>query len=247
MLIQSKRAGQARSFRFGRWSSCSDSESSREPRTRHHTARYRYMESISRRLSWDQKPDAEDPKATIKRVMARYWDSNAGEPNAHRAEAEAGADKLKSWSGDLSGSRPGHSIEDVERNAINYLFHGPEAAVAQKQSPKASLNQDMGDHMTRRRETKVEEHSQSTEPPASSAEAFASIDPITNRRIPVEDAVAEASNPSHALATEASSDSSEKGATLSNDVTPSHTHRYTSHSHFVFPRSVYLRRGLQFT
>ncbi|KAL2760230.1 hypothetical protein ACRALDRAFT_2024257 [Sodiomyces alcalophilus JCM 7366] len=118
-LIQSRHRVQARGFRFGRWCSHPGSECRGDLRSRHHRLGYKYISSrMSRALSWQQHPTAEDPTAVFKKFMTRYWDASASWPTGRYTDL----DKIKSWSDELSGVRPGRNIEDVERSAINHLF-----------------------------------------------------------------------------------------------------------------------------
>ncbi|KAI1747548.1 hypothetical protein F4782DRAFT_520738 [Xylaria castorea] len=64
---------QIRAFRFGLWSSCLDSAYHRELRHRHRTLKHKYLDSISRRLSWHDHPLAEEPGLAPKRAAARFW------------------------------------------------------------------------------------------------------------------------------------------------------------------------------
>ncbi|KAI1775140.1 hypothetical protein F4818DRAFT_62756 [Hypoxylon cercidicola] len=64
---------QVRSFRFGMWSSYLDSEFERELQHRQRMLKHKYAEKLNRRLSWDQHPLHDHPKAVVKYMLRRYW------------------------------------------------------------------------------------------------------------------------------------------------------------------------------
>jgi hypothetical protein len=75
------------------------------------------MDTISRKLSWDNGSRSHDAKLAMKRAMAHFMSDK------RTSEAEyVNPDKVQSWSDDISGLRPGRNIEDAERDAIDHLF-----------------------------------------------------------------------------------------------------------------------------
>ena len=109
---------QSRGFRFGPWSCHADPDQHREARRRHRVLRYRYMESLNRKLSWENNPRDDSAKAAVKTVMDRFTQTRRPPTGGKYVNI----DDVKSWSDDLSGQRPGRNIEDVEREAIDHLF-----------------------------------------------------------------------------------------------------------------------------
>ncbi|KAI0477956.1 hypothetical protein F4859DRAFT_43335 [Xylaria cf. heliscus] len=68
---------QIRAFRFGMWSSCFDPAYHRELRRRHRTLKHKYLDSLSRSLSWHEHPFAEEPRLILRRATARFWTPTA--------------------------------------------------------------------------------------------------------------------------------------------------------------------------
>lgn len=73
LLLSSHHHQQTRAYGFGKWSSYLDPELHRELRRRQRMIKYKYAETLSRRMSWDQSPLADDPKTILRRVVGRYW------------------------------------------------------------------------------------------------------------------------------------------------------------------------------
>ncbi|TQN74082.1 hypothetical protein CSHISOI_01359 [Colletotrichum shisoi] len=164
--------GQTRSFRFGAWSSYLDPEFQRRLRRRQRTIKYKYMESINRKLSWDPNSRAEDSRIVMKRMMAQCWIRRGHTGSDGRYVREDG-DK-NSGLNDSPGTRPGQNIEDVERSAINSLFTGKRAGSYEydlRQSPLQNIRNYLG-NQTRSKSTA-----------STSRNVPSEIDPITNRRI----------------------------------------------------------------
>lgn len=149
---------QCRCFRLGPWAPPGDPDTYRDAYRRHSMLRSsQYMEVLSRKLGWG---------------MSRRDDRLRVAMSLHRSHASGGyvdVDKVKKWSGDLSGMRPGRNIEDVEREAIDHLFasHNRRRPSPGPATAAADLAQDAG-----------------------------AIDPITNRRIPVPSPAPDARTPS---------------------------------------------------
>ncbi|KAI1386606.1 uncharacterized protein F4822DRAFT_321635 [Hypoxylon trugodes] len=60
-------------FRFGLWYSYVDPEFQRELRRRHHMLKHKYVASINRRLSWDQRSLDGHPRVVLKHMLRKYW------------------------------------------------------------------------------------------------------------------------------------------------------------------------------
>ncbi|ROT43031.1 hypothetical protein SODALDRAFT_28997 [Sodiomyces alkalinus F11] len=191
LLVQSRHSVQARGFHFDRWSSHLGSECRGDlHRSRPRRLRYKYISScMTRALSWHQHPTAEDPKAALKKLMARYWDASAPSSTGRYADV----DKVKSWSDELSGVRPGRNIEDVERSAINHLFrhNDPSSPSSSSSSSSASAPtphpyeydpwqsplQNIRNLLATQNITEIQ-----SDQPGGQVDSLA-IDPITNRRV----------------------------------------------------------------
>ncbi|KID88957.1 hypothetical protein MGU_04300 [Metarhizium guizhouense ARSEF 977] len=113
-LIRSRHR-QCRTLWFGAWTRDCDGDAYHNSRRRHRAHRYRYMESVNRRLSWDNKPRHDSIQTAMKSAFAHI---------AHGPTKYINVHDVKSWSDELSGVRPGRNIEDVEREAIDHLFSG---------------------------------------------------------------------------------------------------------------------------
>ncbi|KZL79418.1 conserved serine-threonine rich protein [Colletotrichum incanum] len=164
--------GQTRSFRFGAWSSYLDPEFQRQLRRRQRTIKYKYMESINRKLSWDPNSRAEDSRIVMKKMLAQCWIRHGHTRSNGRYVRED--DVKNNGSNDASGTRPGQNIEDVERSAINSLFNGKRAGPYEYdlwQSPLQNIRNYLGSQ-TRSKSTA-----------STSRDVPSEIDPITNRKI----------------------------------------------------------------
>ncbi|KAI1211085.1 uncharacterized protein F4807DRAFT_421543 [Annulohypoxylon truncatum] len=75
-LLKAGHRQQIRGFRFGMWASYLDPEFQKEMRHRHRAIKYKYIEAINRRLSWDQRTIDGHPKTVLKHMLRRYWDPN---------------------------------------------------------------------------------------------------------------------------------------------------------------------------
>ncbi|KAK5991473.1 hypothetical protein PT974_09756 [Cladobotryum mycophilum] len=158
---------QARQLSLDRWTHVS-SHLHREVRRRHRLFAYKCMDSLHRYLSWDNNPRSENSKVAMRKVMAQWVQSNSKSNNY------TNVDEIKSWSDDVSGMRPGRSIEDVEREAINQLF--------KTHAVWSSPLQAMRDHIhagRAPREVTAEDVLQAT----AGRDGMNFIDPITNRRV----------------------------------------------------------------
>ncbi|KAH8694566.1 hypothetical protein BGZ61DRAFT_452112 [Ilyonectria robusta] len=156
---------QTRQLCFGAWSLSVGSGSHGR---RRHRARYQYMESLNRNLSWDK-----DAHKTIKKAMAAF--ARATEPSNKKY---VNVDEIKSWSDESSGTRPGKNIEDVERGAIDHLIRGDKPL---------SYDYDMWSPLHNIRSyLESQRGSRSITPKdlkGDAAETETYIDPITNRRV----------------------------------------------------------------
>ncbi|KAM7195475.1 hypothetical protein V8F33_006645, partial [Rhypophila sp. PSN 637] len=124
---------QVRAFRFGRlWTSYFDPEFSQNDCRRQRQFRYKYAETLSRRLSWDPNSVASgNSKPAHKGELRGYWDAAIG-------DTEDGAEVPKMRFPQKSpdnpeGIRPGQNIEDAERAPLEDLLFGHH----QEQYPKA--------------------------------------------------------------------------------------------------------------
>ena len=118
------------------------------------------MESINRGISWENKP-----KVAIKKAMAGL-----------RRSAEVHKfvnNKIKSWSDDVPGIRPGEKIKAVERNAVDHLIR--------KEKKKSNVNKIRNPPGTKHDFVAVtpEDVLHAT----NKGDDATYIDPITNRRI----------------------------------------------------------------
>ncbi|KAI3543698.1 hypothetical protein CSPX01_06021 [Colletotrichum filicis] len=164
--------GQTRGFRFGAWSSYLDPEVQRQLRLRQRHIKYKYMESINRKLSWDPNSRAQDSRIVMKKMLAQCWIRQGHTRSGGRYVREE--DVKKGGSGETPGTRPGQNIEDVERSAINALFSGKRANPLEYdlwQSPLQNIRNYLGSQ-TRSKYTA-----------AAGRDVSPDIDPITNRRM----------------------------------------------------------------
>ncbi|KAL2203415.1 hypothetical protein CC79DRAFT_1326133 [Sarocladium strictum] len=113
-VLSAQRLQYARGLHSGPWSS--HLKTGRDCR-RHRVHRYRCMNIISRKLSWDNGSRSHDARLAMKRAMAHLMSDKRTPENPY-----VNADKVQSWSDDISGLRPGRNIEDAERDAIDHLF-----------------------------------------------------------------------------------------------------------------------------
>ncbi|KAK1780246.1 hypothetical protein QBC45DRAFT_409485 [Copromyces sp. CBS 386.78] len=159
---------QTRGFRFGRtWSSYLDPEYAQDVCERHRKIRYKYFQTLNRRLSWEQHPLAEDAKSTIKRMSKDYWYSVEQENAARRQlDEEIAASTIDN----PTGIRPGQNIEDVERAPLEDLLFGA-AKEQTKTKAEAILEKSKRNRGNKRQSRSIEADSEYV------------IDPITNRKI----------------------------------------------------------------
>ncbi|KAK3956662.1 hypothetical protein QBC32DRAFT_330598 [Pseudoneurospora amorphoporcata] len=159
---------QTRGFRFGRtWSSYLDPEYAQDICERQRKIRYKYFQTLNRRLSWEQHPLAEDAKSTIKRMSKNYWYSVEQENAARRQlDEEIAASTIDN----PTGIRPGQNIEDVERAPLEDLLFGA-AKEQTKTKAEAILDKSKRSRGNKRKSRSIEADSEYV------------IDPITNRKI----------------------------------------------------------------
>ncbi|KAK2028015.1 hypothetical protein LX32DRAFT_640409 [Colletotrichum zoysiae] len=151
--------GQTRSFRFGAWSSYLDPEFQRQLRRRQRTIKYKYMESITRKLSWDPNSRAQDSRIVMKKMMAQCWARNGHTRSDGKSDGKSDGryvreDDIKNGSDDIPGKRPGPYEYDLW------------------QSPLQNIRNYLGSQ-TRNKSTT-----------SYSRDVHSEIDPITNRKIP---------------------------------------------------------------
>ncbi|OLN95832.1 hypothetical protein CCHL11_02688 [Colletotrichum chlorophyti] len=163
--------GQTRGFRFGAWSSYLDPEFQRQMQRRQRNIRYKYIESINRKLVGESNSRSEDSRVVMKKMMAQCWIRHGHtRSNGRYVKAE----NLKSATDESPGIRPGQNIEDVERTAINALFTSRRAGTYEYdlwQSPLQNIRNYLGNQI----------RTKSTS--SASRDSGSEIDPITNRRI----------------------------------------------------------------
>ncbi|ATY61381.1 hypothetical protein A9K55_009008 [Cordyceps militaris] len=104
-------ARQTRQYRYGPW----QVETDHEVHGRHRSVRYRYMETLSRRLSWDSK-SARAATKTPARTPA-YAQSMSSTSATHADTAN-----VRSWSNDLSRIGGTKTTGDLERDAVDQLL-----------------------------------------------------------------------------------------------------------------------------
>ncbi|KAH6605426.1 hypothetical protein Trco_007133 [Trichoderma cornu-damae] len=123
-------------------------------RRRHRVFAFKYLVSLHRRPSWDNLLSGSSKAAAS---SGKYTNPK----------------HVKSWSDDLSGARPGRSIEDVERDAINRLFHKDDSVWAPLRNIRNYLDSSRGsDQVTAESVLR-----------ATAGDSLNFIDPITNRRV----------------------------------------------------------------
>ncbi|KAK0386026.1 hypothetical protein NLU13_5863 [Sarocladium strictum] len=107
---------QSRGLHFGHWCDHLKANYHHDCR-RHRASRYRCMDTISRKLSWDNGSRSHHARLAMKRAMAHIMSDKRTPESPY-----VNPDKVQSWSDDISGLRPGRNIEDAERDAIDHLF-----------------------------------------------------------------------------------------------------------------------------
>lgn len=162
---------QTRDFRFGSWFWHHDSEVQEQVRLRQQAFKHKYADQLNRRLAWDKHPLADDALNTVKRMMASYWLSYDVRPCGRNID-NAGANKQRTGD-NADGVRPGQSIEDVERGAMEHLIFGK--------------NGDEGNHWAKKKRKRDANKNRQTYVPHTSYGSLERddfvIDPITNRKI----------------------------------------------------------------
>ncbi|QPG97722.1 hypothetical protein C2857_006768 [Epichloe festucae Fl1] len=111
---------QCRTFWLGSWARDCDGDARHHARRRRRAHRHQCMESLNRKLSWENKPRHDAVRAAVKTAFAHI----AHGPTGTTASKYVDIKDIKSWSDELSGGvRPGRNTEDVEREAIDHLFN----------------------------------------------------------------------------------------------------------------------------
>jgi len=181
---------QTRAFRLA-WGWCSsheDAENHREIRRRHRMLRHKYAESVRRKLSWEQHPEAEEASRTFRRIASPHWVFK----NGTRSDAyHVKIGKVRTPD-NPNGVRPGRNIEDVERGAMDHFLFGDidartKWAESQHDRWTAPL-QNICNYMASRQEELRSSIFGTSETSASSHAQTDQddyvIDPITNRKVP---------------------------------------------------------------
>ncbi|KAK3399952.1 hypothetical protein B0T20DRAFT_350597 [Sordaria brevicollis] len=158
---------QTRGFRFGRPGSSYFDADTQDVCQRQRRIRYKYFQTLNRRLSWEQHPLAEDTKTTLKRMSKDYWYPVEQHNSARRhADEEIAANTINN----PTGIRPGQNIEDVERAPLEDLLFG-DAKGQTKTKAEASFEKSKRNRGNKNKNKSVK------------AESDYVIDPITNRKI----------------------------------------------------------------
>ncbi|CAJ2514029.1 Uu.00g021480.m01.CDS01 [Anthostomella pinea] len=190
--LRNRHRHQTRAFRFGMWSSYLDPQFQKEVRRRHRSLKYKYVDSVNRRLSWDQHPLTADPKTILKHTVPRYWCPSAARYTPRRYGTHDGSDtREKPVRGDpyVRGSRTnGASTPDSWTNYGSWKSHIDHVVnhwskVASEGVERASAN--MGSGGTRASAAAESDTRERSKPAASvsSVKEDYVIDPITNRRV----------------------------------------------------------------
>ncbi|KAI0889157.1 uncharacterized protein GGS22DRAFT_68128 [Annulohypoxylon maeteangense] len=166
-LLKAGHQQQTRSFRFGMWTSYLDPEFQKEMRHRHRATKHKYIESINRRLSWDQRTIDGHPKALLKHMLRRYW-----EPNQVRCGS-------RFVNHDEINSRQQHA-----RDAYNAFNSRMDQTTDQQHTPKDGRPRE-GFYPSPTKPTRAEAEYDRKRPytDTTPTEDYV-IDPITNRKVP---------------------------------------------------------------
>ncbi|KAI1379465.1 hypothetical protein F4677DRAFT_409290 [Hypoxylon crocopeplum] len=186
-LLKAGRHQQIRSFRFGIWSSYLDPEFQRELRHRHRMIKHKYADALNRRLSWEQRPLDQHPKAILKHMLRRYWNpaqvrcgtrfvnhdelSGRQQQTRHVSDTEDRRMKMK-WS-------PNPWMDHWKSQLDQAMNHWTE------QAQKGTGQTEHDPHPTRESATAETKFSKKLDEDVdtSSASDYV-IDPITNRKVP---------------------------------------------------------------
>ncbi|KAI1760987.1 hypothetical protein GGR53DRAFT_507200 [Hypoxylon sp. FL1150] len=191
-LMKTGNHQQIRTFRFGMWSSYLDPEFQRELQHRHRILKHKYAETLSRRLSWGQRPLQGHPQAVVKHILRRYW---------HPARAKCGS---RYANDDVNGRQQhGRTSNTGDARAAAYgswwggysshYTSSPRSYNTWKSQLDEALNQ--WSERTAKNTTRANSSHYSTksqadaeaEPSKTDAVSFTEdyiIDPITNRKVP---------------------------------------------------------------
>ena len=138
------------------------------------------MESLNRRLSWNNQSGRDDVSEALKKAMSDVIQStrSTADTNAPVNVKEEGSTRLD----DYAGVRPGRNIEDVERDALDHLFRSTKSESNVETPPKSPVRNIRKLLKTQRspREVSPNEVLRAT---ASVQPDITVIDPITNRRV----------------------------------------------------------------
>ncbi|KHN98424.1 uncharacterized protein MAM_03548 [Metarhizium album ARSEF 1941] len=105
------------------------------------------MESVDRRLCWNNKPRHECIQTAMKSAFAHLTGGPTGSPAPKYIKHD-----VKSRSDELAGVRPGRNIEDVEREAIDHLFTGGKKNRSQ---PSGHWSSRLSGYLHGRRQTSI--------------------------------------------------------------------------------------------
>ncbi|TQV92701.1 serine-threonine rich protein [Cordyceps javanica] len=109
-------ARQTRQYRYGPW----QVETEHDVRGRHRSVRYRYMETLSRRLSWDNKSARAAAKTTAQ--TTNHTTPAYAQPMSSTSATHADTANVRSWSDDLSSLTAGNTVRTLARDAVDQLL-----------------------------------------------------------------------------------------------------------------------------
>lgn len=139
------------------------------------------MESLNRKLSWDNQTSLDDTKSALKKAMSEVIQSSAASP-AKTSPVNV-KDEGHSKPEDFAGQRPGRNIEDVERDALDHLFR-PTQPKSNLEPPLKSPLQNIRKYLKTQRTPREVTPGEVLRATTSIETETYVIDPITNRRVP---------------------------------------------------------------
>ncbi|PQE31901.1 conserved serine-threonine rich protein [Rutstroemia sp. NJR-2017a WRK4] len=167
---------QTRGFRFGAWSSYLDPNFEKEVKRRHRLMRYKYLDSLNRRLAWDHEP-SKLFKHFGKGFMCSAWRSQDARPGGRWVDM----DRLDSFKHD-SDSLANHG-DFWKRIKIHHgVLHDLRRVKDELYSQFMGANE-VGAARKSKAEDKTERKSSSKYSSGSRTSQDYEIDPITNRKV----------------------------------------------------------------
>jgi hypothetical protein len=186
---------QSRSFRIGYWSSYLDPNFQKEIHRRHRVVKHKYIEAITRKLSWDRHFPIPPQKGAFKGFMCSAWHARDPRPGGRWVDTdEVHTVRNKSAKGREKG------IEDVEESAVDKLLFNRKSMYdhmrAQSQLLNNLLRSSMASMASATTSTSHEDPSTTSKTygqeqfrkrfqssDESNSEPSYVIDPITNRKV----------------------------------------------------------------